>query len=139
MPATSNQEQTLLDAIGALRDQIASLSERVLALEGASRGAPSPAPSPAAAPAPPASAQTAATPPNAEALPPQAEVPKPAPVPPKEEIDEELLLVISAAIAAFLGKRPRIRQIRLLHTGAWAQQGRVSIQASHVLQVRHDQ
>jgi methylmalonyl-CoA carboxyltransferase large subunit len=57
----------------------------------------------------------------------------------KEEISEELLLVISAAIAAFLGKRPHIRQIRLLHSGAWAQQGRVSIQASHSLQLRHEQ
>jgi methylmalonyl-CoA carboxyltransferase large subunit len=48
-----------------------------------------------------------------------------------------LVLVICAAFAAFLGKKPRIRQIRLLGSAAWAQQGRVTIQASHVLSVPH--
>ena len=46
-------------------------------------------------------------------------------------LSEELVMVISAAIAAFLGKRPHIRQIRLLRSDAWAQQGRTTIQASH--------
>lgn len=49
-------------------------------------------------------------------------------------ITEEELLAISAAVAAYLGVRPHIHQIRLLSTTAWAQQGRVSIQASHRLQ-----
>ena len=49
------------------------------------------------------------------------------------EITEEELLAVSAAIGAFLGVRPHIRQIRLIGTSAWAQQGRVSIQASHML------
>jgi methylmalonyl-CoA carboxyltransferase large subunit len=49
-------------------------------------------------------------------------------------ITEEELLAISAAIGAYLGVRAHIRQIRLLSTNAWAQQGRVSIQASHTLQ-----
>jgi methylmalonyl-CoA carboxyltransferase 12S subunit len=49
-------------------------------------------------------------------------------------ITEEELLAVSAAIAAYLGVRAHIRQIRLLSTNAWAQQGRVSIQASHTLQ-----
>ncbi len=62
----------------------------------------------------------------------------PAPPPQEEVITEELLLAISAAVAAFLGKRPHIRQIRLIGSGAWAQQGRVSIQASHALAVRHE-
>lgn len=62
----------------------------------------------------------------------------PAPPPQEEIITEELLLAISAAVAAFLGKRPHIRQIRLIGSGAWAQQGRVSIQASHALAVRHE-
>ncbi len=48
-------------------------------------------------------------------------------------ISEELILSISAAIAAYLGKRARIRQIRLLGSAAWAQQGRVTVQASHRL------
>jgi methylmalonyl-CoA carboxyltransferase 12S subunit len=49
-------------------------------------------------------------------------------------ITEEELLAISAAIGAYLGVRAHIRQIRLVSTTAWAQQGRVSIQASHSLQ-----
>jgi methylmalonyl-CoA carboxyltransferase large subunit len=51
--------------------------------------------------------------------------------------EEELLLVISAAVAAFLGKKAHVRQIRLVGTAAWTQQGRVTIQASHALPVRH--
>jgi len=57
-----------------------------------------------------------------------------APPPAHESITEEELLAISAAIGAYLGVRAHIRQIRLLSTNAWAQQGRVSIQASHMLQ-----
>jgi methylmalonyl-CoA carboxyltransferase large subunit len=54
--------------------------------------------------------------------------------PAAEGLSEELVLVIGAAIAAFLGKKPHIRQIRLLGSAAWAQQGRATIQASHALQ-----
>jgi methylmalonyl-CoA carboxyltransferase large subunit len=49
-------------------------------------------------------------------------------------ITEEEVLAISAAVAAFLGVRAHIKQIRLVSGRAWAQQGRVSIQASHILQ-----
>jgi methylmalonyl-CoA carboxyltransferase large subunit len=48
-------------------------------------------------------------------------------------ISEEEFLAISAALAAWLGVQAHIRQIRLIRTGAWAQQGRVTIQASHRL------
>jgi methylmalonyl-CoA carboxyltransferase 12S subunit len=48
-------------------------------------------------------------------------------------ISEDRLVAISAAVAAFLGERVRIRQIRLIRSNAWAQQGRVSVQASHWL------
>jgi methylmalonyl-CoA carboxyltransferase 12S subunit len=48
-------------------------------------------------------------------------------------ISEEEVLAISAALAAWLGVHAHIRQIRLIRTGAWAQQGRVIIQASHRL------
>ena len=58
---------------------------------------------------------------------------EPAAEPPKPEITEDELIAISAALGAFLGVRVRIRQIRLLSSDAWAQQGRVSIQASHIL------
>jgi methylmalonyl-CoA carboxyltransferase large subunit len=51
-----------------------------------------------------------------------------------EELSEEILLILSAAIAAYLGKKAPIRQIRLLRSDAWAQQGRTTIQASHALQ-----
>jgi methylmalonyl-CoA carboxyltransferase large subunit len=53
--------------------------------------------------------------------------------PEAEGLSEELVLVISAAVAAFLGKKAHIRQIRLLGSAAWAQQGRATIQASHAL------
>jgi methylmalonyl-CoA carboxyltransferase large subunit len=53
--------------------------------------------------------------------------------PATEELSEEILLVLSAAIAAYLGKKAPIRQIRLLRSDAWAQQGRTTIQASHML------
>ena len=48
-------------------------------------------------------------------------------------ITEEEVLAISAALAAWFGVQPHIRQIRLIRSGAWAQQGRVTIQASHGL------
>ena len=38
-------------------------------------------------------------------------------------ITEEEVLAISAAIGAYLGVRAHIRQIRLVSTSAWAQQG----------------
>ena len=90
--------------VAELQAQIAELAARLAALEG-----------PKAAPAPVQSQ-------------PAAVAPEP------ETISEEELLAISAAIGAYLGVRAHIRQIRLLSTNAWAQQGRVSIQASHRLQ-----
>ena len=48
-------------------------------------------------------------------------------------LTEAKLLAISAAIAAFMGERVHIRQIRLVRSNIWAQQGRLSIQASHQL------
>ena len=54
-----------------------------------------------------------------------------------EALSEELVLTISAAIAAYLGVKPQIRRIRLLSSPSWAQQGRATIQASHALSVQH--
>jgi methylmalonyl-CoA carboxyltransferase large subunit len=48
-------------------------------------------------------------------------------------IGEEELLAISAALAAYFGVRVHVRQIRLITSSTWAQQGRASIQASHRL------
>jgi methylmalonyl-CoA carboxyltransferase 12S subunit len=70
----------------------------------------------------------AGTPVQKAAAPPVRTEPAPA------VITEEEVLAISAAIGAYLGVRAHIRQIRLVSTSAWAQQGRVSIQASHRLQ-----
>jgi methylmalonyl-CoA carboxyltransferase large subunit len=103
----------LADTLEALRREVGRLNERVAALE-ATRSAGVPPASGALA------AETAAlrqAPPTADGL------------------SEELVLVISAAIAAYLGKKPHIRQIRLLRSDAWAQQGRATIQASHALSV----
>jgi methylmalonyl-CoA carboxyltransferase large subunit len=55
-----------------------------------------------------------------------------------EGLSEEIVTVISAAIAAYLGVKPHIRQISLVGGAFWAQQGRVTIQASHTFAVRHD-
>jgi methylmalonyl-CoA carboxyltransferase large subunit len=67
----------------------------------------------------------------------KAHVPEPPPttssVAVEAGISEEEVLAVSAAIAAWLGVHAHIRQIRLIRTGAWAQQGRVTIQASHRL------
>lgn len=51
-------------------------------------------------------------------------------------IDEELILTISAAVAAYLGLKPKIRQIRLVSNPQWVQHGRATIQASHELHSR---
>ncbi len=74
------------------------------------------------------------------------QMPKPAPKPEQvkaaqpsakpDEIAHETLVVIAAAVAAFLGKSVRLRSARLVQPvaeSAWAQQGRVYVQASHNL------
>lgn len=88
-----------------LREQVAALTERLAKLEGPAAADP---------------AQAAPTPIRSE--------PDPEP-----GITEEELLAISGALAAYLGVRVHIRQVRLIGSRAWAQQGRVSVQASHRL------
>jgi len=105
----------LAETLDELRSELKRLGERVAALETDAVMKASAVPQPRAAAQPPA-AEMAAQP---------------------DGLDEELLLVISAAIAAFLGKKPHIRQIHLLGHAAWAQEGRVTIQASHRLPVPH--
>jgi methylmalonyl-CoA carboxyltransferase large subunit len=98
--------------------QLANLSERVVGLEKlvSSNGQES---APAA---------------KAEAVEPRLpETPATNPVAVAAGISEEEFLAISAALAAWLGVHAHIRQIRLIRTGAWAQQGRVTIQTSHRL------
>ncbi len=53
---------------------------------------------------------------------------------PESEVTPELLVIMSAAIAAYLGKNVRIRRARFISEqgeSAWSQLGRVSIQSSH--------
>jgi len=106
-------------ALEGLRQELSRLGERVAALEVGTRFPARPA-------AP--SLDRAEVKASESASPPAHPVVA-------SELNEELILIISAAIAAFLGKKPHIRQIRLIGSAAWAQQGRVMIQASHALSV----
>ena len=47
------------------------------------------------------------------------------------EASDEVLLAISAACAAYLGKRATVKQVHLRRGGMWASQGRAAIQQSH--------
>ena len=57
------------------------------------------------------------------------------------EVTSEMLVVIAAAVTAFLGKKVRIRSAKMLQSpyevvNPWSQQGRVFVQASHLLRSR---
>jgi len=59
----------------------------------------------------------------------------------KEEVTPEMLVVIAAAVTAFLGKKVRIRSAKMLRpafegANPWSLQGRVSVHASHHLRFR---
>lgn len=59
--------------------------------------------------------------------------------PAAEPIPPEVIVMMGAVIASYLGKKVRIRSVRRIYTAAsnpWAQQGRVFVQASHML-TRH--
>jgi len=99
-----SEQDKLLAVIEELRAEVRALSTRVAELEARQ---PTAAPATAASPSAVAPAAGAA------------------------EVSEEEMLAISAAIAAFLGVRAKIRQVRLVHSATWAQVGRVHIQASH--------
>lgn len=55
-----------------------------------------------------------------------------------QEITPDILVVLAAAVTAFLGKKVRIRSAKMLQSpyeivNPWAQQGRAIVQASHNL------
>ena len=57
------------------------------------------------------------------------------------EVTPEMLVVIAAAVTAFLGKKVRIRSAKMLQSpyevvNPWSQQGRVLIHASHYPRIR---
>jgi methylmalonyl-CoA carboxyltransferase large subunit len=49
-------------------------------------------------------------------------------------VSPDVVLAISAAVAAYLGKRAKVRQIHLHDSASWAQQGRASLLGSHAIQ-----
>jgi methylmalonyl-CoA carboxyltransferase large subunit len=56
------------------------------------------------------------------------------PIQSEPKITQELLVIMSASIAAYLGKNVRIRRARFISNqgpSSWSQLGRVSIQSSH--------
>ena len=95
-----------------LLQRIEQLTARVAELERAQPGATAPV-----------RAQPEAAAPVAPAAP-------AAPIRPAE-VTEEDMVFIAAAVAAYLGVRARIRQVRLVQSSAWAQVGRATIHASH--------
>jgi methylmalonyl-CoA carboxyltransferase large subunit len=104
----SADQNSMLSSLDALRQEVARLASRVAAVE-ATLGTQ-------------LAAKAAASQP-------------PTPVP---RISEETIAAVTAAVAAYLGVRPHIRQISLVGGTTWAQQGRVTIQASHYLPIRHE-
>lgn len=46
-------------------------------------------------------------------------------------VPPDVVLAISAAVAAVLGKRATVRQVRLSGSTSWAQQGRTAVMTSH--------
>lgn len=91
---------------------------------------------------PPPMIKPAATPvsaplPKMETTVPAAE----AAVHPAAKVTPEILVVMAAAVTAFLGKKVRIRSAKMLQSpyeivNPWSQQGRVFVQASHILRMR---
>ena len=111
--ATESELAVLLQQVQA---QLAEVTARLAKLEGA-------------ASAPSVAAEKLAT----VAVAPAEAAPTASAEPVRAEITEAEVLAVAAALAAYLGVRVHIRQIRLVSSHAWAQEGRVSIQASHRL------
>jgi len=109
-PTQMSDRESVVAVLNEIRASLDALSARVRALEDA---APAAAARPAPAPSVPLAAAATA---------------------PADPISDDTLAVIAAAVAAFLGKRAHVRQVRLISSSAWAQQGRVSVQASHRLE-----
>ena len=47
------------------------------------------------------------------------------------DVSENVLLAISAACAAYLGERAKVKQVHLRRGGAWATQGLATVQQQH--------
>ena len=115
---TDRQFDSLTSTIKALQRQVAELSQTPAAIKPVA----APVSAPLAKVEPAASATKAA-------------------VPQAEEVTPEMLIVIAAAVTAFLGKKVRIRSAKMFQSpyeivNPWSQQGRVFVQASHNLRSR---
>jgi methylmalonyl-CoA carboxyltransferase large subunit len=93
------------EVLDGLRQEVARLSDRVTALEKRAATGNTAAGMIAAASASPAG----------------------------DGVSDEVIMVIAAAVAAFLGKKAHVRQIRLVGSAAWLHQGRITVQASHTV------
>lgn len=116
---TERQLNALTSALKALETHVAELSAAV----ARSAAAPVAASAPSVKVAASAPASTAAVPKK------------------DEEIAPEMMIVLAAAVTAFLGKKVRIRSTKMLQSpyeivNPWSQQGRVFVQASHNLRSR---
>ena len=114
---TERQRNALTSTLKVLQTQVAELSQPA---------AIKPSATPVSAPI----AKVEATAPAAKAA-----------VHPEEEVTPEMLVVMAAAVTAFLGKKVRIRSAKRLQSpyeivNPWSQQGRVFVQASHNLRTR---
>lgn len=114
-------DSELAAILAEIRQALATLGDRVAALEAGS----------ATAAAPGASYVAGAGPQGAPGTSRDAE--RPTMVDGDAAIAPEILLVISAAVAAYLGERAHVRQVRLISSQEWGRQGRVNVQASHAL------
>jgi methylmalonyl-CoA carboxyltransferase 12S subunit len=47
------------------------------------------------------------------------------------EVPEDVVIAVSAAVAAFLGHRAKVKQVHYRTGQAWAQQGRAVVQGHH--------
>lgn len=52
---------------------------------------------------------------------------------PTGKVPDDVLLAISAACAAYLGHRAKVKQVRLRRHTTWAKQGRSDVQYSHAI------
>jgi len=122
-------QQSSRQQLDALAQTLKAVEDRVAELKRPAAAPPVVAP--VAVPA--AKAQTALPTSEKAAAPQKQET--------QEEVTPEMLVVIAAAVTAFLGKKVRIRSAKMLQSpyeivNPWSQQGRVFVQASHNLRSR---
>ena len=105
--AQNVKTEDILAILEEMRTQLAELSGRVAQLEAGAKIQPT----------------------DADAAQPVSKPQLAHTAPAKQAITEEEVLAVSAALAAYLGIRVHIRQMRLLSSSSWAQQGRVLVHA----------